>query len=85
VKFANLASKDPGTRDGRYEIMLGWIKKYGVLGLRAEGNSTYGARSERRENLKLFWDEVHRASRCMELYESATGRGRVLKRAKLPG
>src|SRR3712207_6556587 len=48
VKFASLASEDPGTRDGRYEIMLGWIKKYGVLGLVIEGNSTYSARSERR-------------------------------------
>jgi hypothetical protein len=26
VKFASLASKDPGTRDGRYDIMLEWIK-----------------------------------------------------------
>jgi len=32
VKFASLASRDPGTRDGRYEIMLDWIKEYGVLG-----------------------------------------------------
>src|SRR5918997_3940830 len=39
VEFASLARKDPGTRDGRYELMLKWIKKYGVLGLFAEGSS----------------------------------------------
>jgi hypothetical protein len=85
VKFAKLASKDPGTRDGRYEIMLEWIKKYGVLGLVAEGNSEFGVRSERQENLLLFWSEVHQAARCMALYEAATGPGRVLKRSGLPG
>src|SRR5215213_10453865 len=39
VKFASLASEDPSTRDGRYDIMLEWIKKYGVLGLVFEGIS----------------------------------------------
>src|SRR5215208_6993977 len=60
VKFASLASKDPSTRDDRYHIMLEWIKKYGVLGLVAEGN--FGLRSEREEYLLLFWREVHRAA-----------------------
>jgi hypothetical protein len=55
VKFASLADEDPGTRDGRYDMMLEWIKKYGVLGLVAEGNSGSGQRSERDENLLLFW------------------------------
>jgi hypothetical protein len=86
VKFASLASKDPGTRDGRYDIMLEWIKKYGVLGLLpAEGNSGSGLRSERDEDLFLFWFEVGRAARCMALYEAATGPGRMLKRSNLPG
>jgi hypothetical protein len=73
VKFASLARKDPGTRDGRYELMLEWIKKYGVLGLVAEGNSGSDLRSERREDLLRFWSEVRRAARCMALYEAATG------------
>ena len=85
VKFASLASKDPGTRDSRYDIMLEWIKKYGVLGLVAEGNSGSGQRSERDENLLLFWSEVHRAAQCMALYEAATGPGRVLKGSGVSG
>jgi hypothetical protein len=83
VKFADLASKDRGTRDGRYETMLDWIRKYGVLGLLPEGHS--GMRSKRHEDLLLFWSEVHRAARCMALYEAATGPGRLLKRSSLPG
>jgi hypothetical protein len=58
VKFASLASKDPGTRDGRKEIMLEWIKEYGVLGLAPEGNPESGLRSTRQENLVLFWSEA---------------------------
>ena len=85
VKFASLARKDPGTSDGRYELMLEWIKKYGVLGLVAEGNSGSDLRSERHEDLLLFWSEVRRAARCMALYKAATGPGRVLKRSSLPG
>lgn len=85
VKFASLASKDPGTRDGRYDIMLEWIKKCGVLGLVAEGNSGSGQRSERDENLLLFWSEVHRAAQCMALYEAATGPGRLLKGSGVSG
>jgi hypothetical protein len=83
VKFADLASKDPGTKDGRYERMLDWIKRYGVLGLTPEGNT--GLRSRRHENLLLFWSEVHQAAKCMALYEAATGPGRLLKRSSLPG
>ncbi len=83
VKFASLARKDPGARDGRYEIMLEWIKRYGVLGLRAEGHA--GLRSRRHENLLLFWEETRRAARCLMLYEAATGPGRVLKQSGLPG
>ena len=84
VKFASLASKDPGTRDGRYEIMLEWIKRYGVLGL-VLIQPTFDTRSERHENLFWFWTEVHRAAKCLELYEAATGPARVLKRSGLPG
>ena len=86
VKFASLASKDPSTRDGRYDIMLEWIKKYGVLGLLpAEGYSGSDLRSERDEDLFLFWFEVDRAAQCMELYEAATGPGRLLKGSGVPG
>lgn len=85
VKFASLAREDPGTRDGRYEIMLEWIKKYGVLGLVVELPSRPDLRSERRESLLRFWSEVRRAALCMELYEAATGPGRVLKHSSLPG
>ena len=85
VKFASLASEDPGTTDGRYDIMLKWIKEYGVLGLVPADNSSSGLRSERDESLFLFWFEVYRAARCMALYEAATGPGRVSKRLGLPG
>jgi hypothetical protein len=83
VKFASLASEDPGTRDGRKGIMLEWIKEYGVLGLSADDHS--GLRSTRYERLKPFWDEVRWAAHCMDLYEAATGPARVLKRLSLPG
>jgi hypothetical protein len=85
VKFASLASKDPGTRDGRYDIMLEWIKNYGVLGLVREDNFVSGQRSEREENLLGFWFEVDRAAQCMALYEAATGRRRLLKGSRLSG
>jgi hypothetical protein len=83
VEFADLASKDPGTKDGRYHIMLDWIKRDGVLGLTPEGNT--GQRSRRHENLFLFWDEVRDAATCKALYEAATGPGRLLKRSSLHG
>jgi hypothetical protein len=83
VKFASLASEDPGTRDGRKAIMLEWIKEYGVLGLGADDHS--GLRSTRYERLKRFWEEVRWAAHCMDLYEAATGSARVLKRLNLPG
>ena len=89
VKFASLASKDPGTRDGRKEIMLKWVKEYGVLGLIAEeglsAEDHSGLRSTSYERLKPFWDEVRWAAHCMDLYEAATGPARVLKRLSLPG
>ena len=85
VKFASLASKDPGTRDGRYDIMLEWIKNYGVLGLVREDNFVSGQRSEREENLLGFWFEVDRAAQCMALYEAATGRRGLLKGSRLSG
>jgi hypothetical protein len=85
VKFVRLASKDPGTRDGRCDIMIEWIKNYGVLGLLPAGDFAPGLRSEREEHLFLFWYEVHRAARCMALYDAATGPGRMLKRSGLPG
>jgi hypothetical protein len=83
LKFASLAGKDPGSKDGRYEIMLKWIREYGVLGLWPESNS--GLQSRRLEDLRLFWLEVRRAAKCRMLYEAATGPGRVLKRSGLPG
>jgi hypothetical protein len=84
VKFASLASKDPGTTDGRKDIMLNWIREYGVLGLEPLGSSPY-LRSPRHENLRQFWNHVHLAARCMKLYKAATGPGRALKRSGLPG
>jgi hypothetical protein len=84
VKFASLASKDPGTRDDRKDIMLDWIREYGVLGLEPLGSSPY-LRSRRHEGLRQFWNHVHLAARCMKLYKVATGPGRGLKRSGLPG
>ncbi len=84
VKFASLASKDPGTRDGRKDIMLDWIREYGVLGLEPLGSSPY-LRSRRHESLRQFWGHVRLAARCMKLYKAATGPGRALKRSGLPG
>lgn len=85
VKFASLADKDPGTRDGRYDIMLEWIKDYGVLGLMPAGDFGPDLRSEREEHLFLFWHEVGRAARCMALYKAATGPPPLLKRSGAPG
>lgn len=42
-------------------------------------------RCYRRESLTLFWSEVHRAAKCMELYETATGPTRMLKHSGVPG
>jgi hypothetical protein len=83
--FNFFADEDPGTRDGRCDIMLEWIKNYGVLGLFVEGNFGSGLRSERDENLLLFWFAVHRAAQCMALYKAATGPARLLKRSGVPG
>jgi hypothetical protein len=91
VKFASLAGEDPGIedRDGRLEITEKWIKEYGVLGLVYENGYThelvYGLRSQRSENLLLFWDEVHRAADCMTAYQAGTAPARKLKHSNIPG
>ena len=85
VKFASLADNDPGTTDGRYHIMLEWIKDYGVLGLMPAGDFGPDLRSEREEHLFLFWYEVGRAAQCMALYKAATGPPHLLKRSGVPG
>ena len=89
LKFASLVSEDPGTTDARYDIMLKWIKTYGVLGLGYANGSTqelvYGLRSDRGENLLLFWNEVHRAAECMRAYQAGTAPARKLKHSSIPG
>ena len=85
VEFASLADRDPGTTDGRYHIMLEWIKNYGVLGLMPAGNFGPNLRSDREEHLFLFWYEVTRAARCMALFKAATGPAGLLKRSGVSG
>jgi hypothetical protein len=85
LRFASLAADDPGTKEGRLEIMLNWIKRYGVLGLVVEGNSVHDGRSTKRENLILFWDEVHQAAKCWAWYQATTGSSPALKRLSLSG
>jgi len=95
LRFASLAEQDPGIedRDGRLEITMKWIKAYGVLGLSSyENGSTqelvyvaYGPKSDRRENLFLFWEEVHRAADCITLYKAGTAPARMLKHSNIPG
>jgi hypothetical protein len=91
LRFASLAEQDPGIedRDGRLEITMKWIKTYGVLGLTYENGSkhelVYGLRSDRRENLLLFWREVHRAADCITLYQAGTAPARMLKHSNIHG
>ena len=91
LRFASLAEQDPGIedRDRRLEITEKWIKTYGVLGLGYENGSrhelAYGLRSQRRENLLLFWDEVHRAAGCMTAFQAGTAPARMLKGSNIPG
>jgi hypothetical protein len=91
LRFASLAEQDPGIedRDGRLEITMEWIKTYGVLGLAYDTGAThelvYGRRSERRENLLVFWAEVHRAADCMTLYRAITAPARMLKHSNIHG
>ncbi len=85
LRFAALAGEDPYTRGGRLETTMDWLKNYGVLGIVLEGDSVHDLRSTRRENLLLFWEEVHRAAKCLASYKAATGPARALKRSGLPG
>jgi hypothetical protein len=91
LRFASLAEQDPGieNRDGRLEITMEWIKTYGVLGLAYDSGDTheivYGRRSERRENLLIFWDEVHRAADCITLYRAITAPARMLEHSNIHG
>ena len=75
VKFASLASRDPGTRDGRYEIMLDWIKEYGVLGLVVETPS-HDTRSERQERLSRFWEDLRRDDEALRHGETGAAHPR---------
>jgi hypothetical protein len=91
LRFASLADQDPGIedRDGRLEITEKWIKTYGVLGLVYENGSTHelvnGWKSVRRENLLLFWEEVHRAADCLTAFRAGTAPARMLKHSNIPG
>ena len=91
LRFASLAEQDPGIedRDGRLEITMNWIKTYGVLGLVYENGHThelvYGHRSDRRENLLLFWNEVHRAAGCITAFRAGTAPARMLKQSNIWG
>jgi hypothetical protein len=91
LRFASIAEQDPGIedRDGRLEITMKWVKTYGVLGLVYENGSTHelvaGWRSARRENLLLFWEEVHRAADCITLYRAGTAPAQMLKHSNISG
>jgi hypothetical protein len=91
LRFASLAEQDPGIedRDGRLEITMNWIKTYGVLGLVYENGHkhelVYGRRSDRRENLLLFWNEVHRAAGCITAFRAGTAPARMLKQSNIWG
>ena len=91
LRFASLAEQDSGIedRDGRLEITEKWIKTYGVLGLGYENESkhelVHGWKSDRRENLILFWEEVHRAADCITAYQAGTAPARMLKHSNIPG
>jgi hypothetical protein len=91
LEFASLAQQDPGIedRDGRLEITIEWIKTYGVLGLGYDNGSrhelVFGLRSDRKENLLVFWDEVHRAADCITAYRAGTAPARMLKHSNIPG
>ena len=91
LRFASLAEQDPGIedRDSRLEITMNWIKTYGVLGLVYENGHThelvYGRRSDRRENLLLFWNEVHRAAGCITAFRAGTAPARMLKQSNIWG
>lgn len=64
LTFARLRRHKAKTRDEDVEIMLDWVKTYGVLGL------IFG--DDRRESLTRFFLSVSRAARCLKLYEAAT-------------
>jgi hypothetical protein len=60
-----------------------------VLGLVYDGDSAhklvYGLRSERRENLLLFWQEVHRARDCITTFDARTDPSRMFKGSNISG
>lgn len=63
LTFASLGRKDI-EREKAVEVMLDWIKSYGVLGL-DDGD-------HRAESFTGFSRAVRYAARCLELYEAAT-------------
>ncbi len=75
LTFASLARDGFIAEDEAREVMLGWVKSYGVLGLEGIDRSAGVSlrwREGRRESLYGFVSAVRRAAWCLSLYEAAT-------------
>lgn len=94
LKFASLARKGPLSRDEMLEVVLDWVKRYGVLGLEGTdylelpgGGAEWG--TGRRESLFGFARAVREAARCLGLYEAANALGsaaaETLEKYGVPG
>lgn len=93
LKFARLARKGPLSPDEMLEVVLDWVRRYGVLGLEGvDYLETPGYRewgTGRRESLSAFAGAVREAARCLSLYEAASMGGHAgaaaLEECGIPG
>jgi hypothetical protein len=73
VQFARLVDEsEPLDEDAMLKKVLGWVKRYGVLGI--EGVDPMAYRGERRSGLResvtAFVEEARRASRILDAFEA---------------
>jgi len=73
VRFARLLpTSEPLTEEEMLEIVLGWVKNYGVLGVERVGSPAYYGkqRSRRRESVGAFAREARQAARTLDAFEA---------------
>jgi hypothetical protein len=93
LKFVSLRRKGPLPHNEALEVVLDWVRHYGVLGsegvdyFEVPGRKQWG--TGRRESLSGFVEAVREAARCLDLYEAAKALGATavdaLDRYRIPG
>lgn len=68
LTFSRSMPRESLNKGEALEFVLGWVQKYGVLGV---ANVEDGQDQRMRESVSRFFDELRRASRVLALYEAS--------------